>query len=160
VLLKCLRELAAEPNTLKKLDREQAIATLMPLLEQLQPGYDNAMFDEAMKCMYYLCRIDKTRQELAARLGLIQQLQRCMGEDKPHLKEWSFPIICDMAYTSSVTREELWRYGGATRERKKTTPMRAPAHSSFALAQVRWSAVLPEHHAVRTCPRHRSLLPL
>ncbi|GMI26982.1 hypothetical protein TeGR_g7905, partial [Tetraparma gracilis] len=112
VLLKCLRELAAEPNTLKKLDREQAIATLMPLLEQLQPGYDNAMFDEAMKCMYYLCRIDKTRQELAARLGLIQQLQRCMGEDKLHLKEWSFPIICDMAYTSSVTREELWRYDG------------------------------------------------
>jgi serine/threonine protein kinase len=113
VLLKCLRELAAEPKTLKKLDREQAVVMLMPLLEQQQPGYDNAVFDESMECMFYLCRIDKTRQELAARHGLIQQLQRvCMGEDKLHLKEWSFPLICDMAYTSSVTREELWRVDG------------------------------------------------
>jgi len=88
VLLKCLRELAAEPKTLKKLDREQAIVMLIPLLEQQQPGYDNAMFDESMECMFYLCRIDKTRQELAARHGLIQQLQRCMDDDKLHLKEW------------------------------------------------------------------------
>lgn len=34
VLLKCVRALSVEPKTLKKLDREQAIVTLMPLLEQ------------------------------------------------------------------------------------------------------------------------------
>ncbi|GMH46908.1 hypothetical protein TrVE_jg11879 [Triparma verrucosa] len=112
VLLKCVRALSVEPKTLKKLDREQAIVTLMPLLEQKQPAYDNKIFDEAIECMYYLCRIDRNRQELAARNGLIQHLKGCITQNKIHLHQFSFPLICDLAYTSAQTREELWRCDG------------------------------------------------
>jgi hypothetical protein len=76
--LQCVRALSVEPKTLKKLDREQAIVTLMPLLEQKQPSFDNKIFDETIQCMYYLCRIDKNRQELAAANGLIQHLKGCI----------------------------------------------------------------------------------
>jgi len=112
VLLQCVRALSVEPKTLKKLDREQAIVTLMPLLEQKQPSFDNRIFDETIQCMYYLCRIDKNRQELAARHGLIQHLKGCILQKKLHLNQFSFPLICDMAYTSAQTREELWRCDG------------------------------------------------
>ena len=112
VLLKCVRALSVEPKTLKKLDREQAIVTLMPLLEQKQPAYDNQIFDEAIECMYYLCRIDRSRQELAARNGLIQHLKGCITQNKTHLNQFTFPLICDLAYTSAQTREELWRCDG------------------------------------------------
>eukprot|EP00520_Triparma_pacifica_P017312 CAMPEP_0118635422 /NCGR_PEP_ID=MMETSP0785-20121206/2070_1 /TAXON_ID=91992 /ORGANISM="Bolidomonas pacifica, Strain CCMP 1866" /LENGTH=1196 /DNA_ID=CAMNT_0006526459 /DNA_START=294 /DNA_END=3882 /DNA_ORIENTATION=+ len=112
VLLQCVRALSVEPKTLKKLDREQAIVTLMPLLEQKQPSFDNKIFDETIQCMYYLCRIDKNRQELAARCGLIQHLKGCILQKKLHLNQFSFPLICDMAYTSAQTREELWRCDG------------------------------------------------
>ncbi|GMI03363.1 hypothetical protein TrRE_jg11952, partial [Triparma retinervis] len=112
VLLQCVRALSVEPKTLKKLDREQAIVTLMPLLEQKQPSFDNKIFDETIQCMYYLCRIDKKRQELAAANGLIQHLKGCILQEKIHLNQYSFPLICDMAYTSAQTREELWRCDG------------------------------------------------
>lgn len=59
VILKCVRALAVEPKTLKKLDRELAIVTLMPLLslEQMNPAYDNSIGDETIINLFYLCRI-------------------------------------------------------------------------------------------------------
>ena len=61
VLLKCIRSLVVETTTLNKLDRAQAIVTLMPLLERTKFKFDQTLENQALESMFYLCRIDKTR---------------------------------------------------------------------------------------------------
>lgn len=43
--------------------------------------------------------------------GIIPLLMRCYHE-RSHMKEVALSIACDLAHTSEVTREELWKHQG------------------------------------------------
>jgi len=112
-LLKCVRNLMVDATTHNNLDMAQAIVTLMPLLESSSKGlFIGDLKMNTLECMFHLCRIDKTRQELAARNGLIRILQKCIKEENALTRKYAFPLLCEMAHASGRTREELWRCDG------------------------------------------------
>ena len=71
---------------------------------------DKDMEAHALTCLYNLCRVNHKRQEKAAVAGLLPLLQRAYHE-RNGMKEIALTIICDLAHTSSSTREELWKNG-------------------------------------------------
>ena len=108
-LLKCLKNLSMESSALSDLEK----AGTIPLLISLLGGcVSNRCKTHIVPCIFNLCRINKRRQEDAAIHGIIPHLQ-CLIANDSHLKQFALPILCSLAYTSSRTRAELLKHGGA-----------------------------------------------
>ncbi|OQR91169.1 ser/thr kinase [Achlya hypogyna] len=112
-VLKCIRNLSMEPNTLENLDRAGTIPTLVHVLHDESSPQIKDIQNVVLHAMFYLCRINRNRQTHAAQAGLIPFLQRVTLTRSP-LKQFVLPIICDMAHASSTTREHLWACDGVT----------------------------------------------
>ncbi|CAM9994178.1 unnamed protein product, partial [Choristocarpus tenellus] len=69
------------------------------------------MENQVLQCLFYLCLINRKRQEKAAVAGLIPYLQRCIREES-QLKQFALQMICDLAHTSRASRDLLWREMG------------------------------------------------
>lgn len=63
--------------------------------------------------MFYLCRINRSRQTQAAKAGLVPFLQRVAVAQSP-LKQFALPILCDLAHASAAARAQLWACNGVT----------------------------------------------
>ncbi|KDO25868.1 STE/STE11/CDC15 protein kinase [Saprolegnia parasitica CBS 223.65] len=112
-VLKCIRNLSMEPNTLENLDRAGTIPTLVHVLHDESSPQIKDIQNVVLHAMFYLCRINRNRQTHAAQAGLIPFLQRVTLTRSP-LKQFVLPIICDMAHASATAREHLWASDGVT----------------------------------------------
>ena len=93
-LLKALRWLSMVPPNLDLLQEAGAIATLVPLLAW------KATHPWAMIALFYLCRINRSRQEQAARAGIVPHLQRAIA-DRSNQRQFALPPLCDLAHAVS-----------------------------------------------------------
>lgn len=107
LLLKSIRCISMDPNTLDLLEAAGAIPALITFLDSQYPDVQN----QVLLCMYYLSTIKASRQEQAARSGIIPHLQRFIRANHP-LKQFALPIIFQLAKTSKRTRMELKKHSG------------------------------------------------
>jgi len=63
-----------------------------------------------MLSMYYLTRLNPSRQEQAAAAGIVPFLKATIAGPSP-VKTFALQMLCDLAYTSAFTRYQLWREG-------------------------------------------------
>ncbi|KAH9088111.1 hypothetical protein LEN26_019650 [Aphanomyces euteiches] len=112
-VLKCIRNLSMEPNTLESLDRAGTIPTLVQVLHDDTSPQIKEIQNVVLHAMFYLCRINRNRQTHAAQAGLIPFLQTVTLTRSP-LKQFVLPIMCDLASASAIAREHLWACDGVT----------------------------------------------
>ncbi|ETV64665.1 STE/STE11/CDC15 protein kinase, variant 1 [Aphanomyces astaci] len=112
-ILKCIRNMSMEPNTLENLDRAGTIPTLVQVLTDESSPQIKDIQNIVLHAMFYLCRINRNRQTHAAQAGLIPYLQRVTQTRSP-LKQFVLPIMCDLASASATAREHLWACDGVT----------------------------------------------
>lgn len=106
LVLKSICNISMDSTTLDLLEEAGAIPALVPFLNS--PYAENQ--HQVLLTMYYLTQIKVSRQEQAARSGVIPHLQRFIREEHP-LKQFAFPIILLLAKNSSI-KIELKKYGG------------------------------------------------
>lgn len=69
--------------------------------------------NQVLIIMFNLCRINKARQEDAAREGIIPLLLRMLKvQDPKPPKELILPILCDMAHAGRTAMKYLWQNNG------------------------------------------------
>lgn len=95
---------------------------------QMFPRRDE-LEDQLVPCLYYLCRIERTRLARAAACGAASLLAACV-ERRRHLKQFALAILCEMCHAASSSSTgpeaaalnnddgdntiaaELWKAGG------------------------------------------------
>eukprot|EP00271_Cylindrocystis_brebissonii_P002575 TRINITY_DN13293_c1_g4_i4.p1 TRINITY_DN13293_c1_g4~~TRINITY_DN13293_c1_g4_i4.p1 ORF type:complete len:380 (-),score=67.93 TRINITY_DN13293_c1_g4_i4:1129-2268(-) len=110
-VLACIKQVAMDTNCLDALQRADTIKRLVPFLAVRPGGLGRDMLTQAICALYYLCRVNKRRQELAAEAGVIPPLIHLVALHSP-LQQFALPLLCDMAHTSRTTREMLRQQGG------------------------------------------------
>ena len=123
-LLKCVKNMVMEPQTLDNMQAGGAISKLVPFLKggHEQPGAGSGgrdrggarsggnLHDVAMLALFYLCRINRGRQEQAARAGIIPHLQRAIRA-RSNNQHTAVAILCDLPHSSASARSALWEQG-------------------------------------------------
>lgn len=132
-VLKCVKNLSMDPMTLDKLDRAGAIPTLVSLLNEQAEATGSAVVARGRQrpqrtggdakrkevenivllTMFYLCRINRTRQTHAAQAGVIPSLLKVVADASP-AKQFALPILCGLAHASPTARSHLWAYDGVS----------------------------------------------
>ncbi|KAL8953799.1 MAG: hypothetical protein Q9222_000364 [Ikaeria aurantiellina] len=111
-MLKFIKNLSMLSTTLDSLQNSNAIDVLTELLRSnFSTPHFREISNQVLNTIYNLCRLNKSRQEDAALNGIIPVLQRIIKTERP-LKEFAYPILCDMAHSGKVGRRELWRNKG------------------------------------------------
>ncbi|KAL8674280.1 MAG: hypothetical protein Q9168_001347 [Polycauliona sp. 1 TL-2023] len=112
-MLKFVKNLSMLSTTLDALHNSNAIDVLTELLRSsFEEVHFREISNQVLNTIYNLCRLNKSRQEDAALNGIIPVLQRIIKTERP-LKEFAYPILCDMAHSGKVgVRRELWRNKG------------------------------------------------
>lgn len=111
-MLKFVKNLSMLSTTLDSLQNSNAIDVLTELLRSnFFESHFREISNQVLNTIYNLCRLNKSRQEDAALNGIIPVLQRIIKTERP-LKEFAYPILCDMAHSGKVGRRELWRNKG------------------------------------------------
>ena len=92
-----------------------ACRILVPLISgvaraQGMKQYSREVQSQAMFTLYNLCKVNKERQEQAARAGLVPHAQVIASTDGP-LRQLAVPLLCDLAHAGRYARAELWRHG-------------------------------------------------
>lgn len=111
-MLKFVKNISMLSTTLDTLESSNAIDVLTDLLRNTmnQPHFRDVS-NQVLNTIYNLCRLNKHRQGDAALNDIIPLLQRIYKTDRP-LKEFTLPILCDMAHSGNIARRELWRNKG------------------------------------------------
>ncbi|KAF9546289.1 hypothetical protein EC957_009902 [Mortierella hygrophila] len=111
MMLKCIKNISMNSNTLDVLQNASAINTLVQVLGERTGTFDTREYQDVcnhvLTTLFNLCRINKTRQEEAAQAGLIPHLQQIAESSSP-LKQFALPILCDMAHAGRACRNSLW----------------------------------------------------
>ncbi|CAG8542564.1 11577_t:CDS:2, partial [Racocetra fulgida] len=107
-VLKCIKNISMHSNTLDALQKAKAIQILTALLDKQVPLYVTEISNQVLNAMFNLCRINKSRQEEAARAGLIPHLVYFASNNTP-LRHFAIPILCEMAHTGQTCRDLLWQ---------------------------------------------------
>ncbi|KAF9130062.1 hypothetical protein BGW39_003512 [Mortierella sp. 14UC] len=111
MMLKCIKNISMNSNTLDVLQNASAINTLVQVLGERTGYFDTRLYQDVcnhvLTTLFNLCRINKTRQEEAAQAGLIPHLQQFAESSSP-LKQFAVPILCDMAHAGRACRNSLW----------------------------------------------------
>ncbi|EFA86693.1 putative protein serine/threonine kinase [Heterostelium album PN500] len=108
-VLKSIKQISMDHNTLANLQAAGTIRTLIPYLGR---NHSAEIQNQVINTMFHLCRIDAERQYQAAVDGIIPHLQFFISTHSP-LNQFALPIICDLAH-SKRARAELWKYDGVT----------------------------------------------
>ncbi|CAG8516090.1 12284_t:CDS:2 [Funneliformis caledonium] len=108
-MLKCIKNLSMNSNTLEALQNAGAIQVLTGILDDQGPPYVTEISNQVLNAMYNLCRINKSRQKAAANAGIIPHL-KYFAYNKVPLKQFALPILCEMAHTGKDCRELLWEH--------------------------------------------------
>ncbi|CAG8548816.1 12494_t:CDS:2 [Ambispora leptoticha] len=109
IMLKCIKNLSMNSNTLESLQSAGAIEVLTEILVQKGSRDRPEIANQVLNTMFNLCRINKSRQEKAAQAGIIPYLQSFA---KSQLRQFALPILCDMAHGNRVCRDLLWKNDG------------------------------------------------
>ncbi|KAG4105456.1 hypothetical protein H8356DRAFT_1027706 [Neocallimastix lanati (nom. inval.)] len=108
-ILKALKNLSSDSSTLETLFNAGIIPKLIGFINKYKN--DEKQYQEisnqVLNMIYNLCRINKNRQESAAKAGVVPILQRYVYDPSP-LKEFALPILCEMVHAGKVTRDILW----------------------------------------------------
>ncbi|KAF9152571.1 hypothetical protein BG015_005058 [Linnemannia schmuckeri] len=111
MMLKCIKNISMNSNTLDVLQNASAINTLVQVLGERTGSFDTRAYQDVcnhvLTTLFNLCRINKARQEEAAQAGLIPHLQQIAESSSP-LKQFALPILCDMAHAGRACRNSLW----------------------------------------------------
>ena len=111
-MLKFIKNLSMLSTTLDPLQNSNAIDVLTDLLHNsFEKPHFREVSNQILNTIYNLCRLNKPRQEDAALNGIIPVLLRILKTERP-LKEFALPILCDMAYSGKMGRQNLWRNKG------------------------------------------------
>lgn len=111
-MLKFVKNLSMLSTTLDSLQNSNAIDVLTDLLRSnFERPHFREISNQVLNTIYNLCRLNKSRQDDAALNGIIPVLLRIIKTERP-LKEFAYPILCDMAHSGKVARRELWRNKG------------------------------------------------
>eukprot|EP00897_Mesotaenium_endlicherianum_P006554 jgi/Mesen1/5927/ME000301S05058 len=105
-ILRCIKQLSADPNALEPLQRADAIRKLVPFLEQRPGGNTSEIHSQVLSALYNLCKINRKRQDTAAEAGIVAPLMQLVAQASP-LRQLALPLLCDMAHASRATREVL-----------------------------------------------------
>ena len=107
VMLKCIKNISMNSNTLDVLQTASAIHTLVQVLGDRAGPYATDVCNHVLTTLFNLCRINKSRQEEAAQAGIIPHLQHIAESSSP-LKQFALPILCDLAHAGRACRNILW----------------------------------------------------
>ncbi|KAG0280987.1 hypothetical protein BGZ96_001333 [Linnemannia gamsii] len=111
MMLKCIKNISMNSNTLDVLQNASAINTLVQVLGERTSSFDTRAYQDVcnhvLTTLFNLCRLNKARQEEAAQAGLIPHLQQIAESSSP-LKQFALPILCDMAHAGRACRNSLW----------------------------------------------------
>lgn len=111
-MLKFIKNLSMLSTTLDALQNSNAIETLIRLLDSsIHATHFREISNQVLNTMYNLCRLNKVRQQDAATCEIVPLLLKYIKTDRP-LKEFAYPILCDMAHSGRVGRTQLWRHRG------------------------------------------------
>ncbi|KAL2634846.1 hypothetical protein R1flu_006325 [Riccia fluitans] len=110
-ILRCIKELSTDPDTLENLQRADAMKHLVPFLEARDGPLVSQIHNQVLNALYNLCKINKRRQEQAAECDIIVHLMYFIKENSP-LRQFALPLLCDMAHASRYTREKLRAHRG------------------------------------------------
>ncbi|KAJ5071692.1 mtk1/mekk4 [Anaeramoeba ignava] len=112
-MLKSIKNISLDPNTLYGLEKSFAIATLIPFLARRDGNKTllGEIHNQVLTTLYHLCRVNRNRQEEAAAQGIIPHLKEFIRENSP-LKQFALQIICGMSHASKTTRNHLWKNDG------------------------------------------------
>ncbi|KAL3692966.1 hypothetical protein R1sor_006617 [Riccia sorocarpa] len=110
-ILRCIKELSTDPDTLENLQRADAMKHLVPFLEARDGPLVSQIHNQVLHALYNLCKINKRRQEQAAECDIIVHLMYFIKENSP-LRQFALPLLCDMAHASRYTREKLRAHRG------------------------------------------------
>jgi hypothetical protein len=108
-VLKSLKTLSMSPTTLEPLHKAGALKSLVTFLGKY-PENQNEIEPQVLSTLYNLCKLDRTRQQSAARAGAIPYLQRCVRDNSP-LKQFALPLLYEMARVRKI-RADLWKSSG------------------------------------------------
>eukprot|EP01094_Clydonella_sp_ATCC50884_P002136 TRINITY_DN11643_c0_g1_i1.p1 TRINITY_DN11643_c0_g1~~TRINITY_DN11643_c0_g1_i1.p1 ORF type:complete len:1085 (-),score=383.55 TRINITY_DN11643_c0_g1_i1:312-3566(-) len=111
-MLKCVKQLSMDTNTLASLQSASAIPKLIGLFNQKSSGTElqKEMDNQILGALYNLTRISKERQEQAALAGIIPHLQNFIANNSP-LKQFALSMVIDLAHCRRA-RKELWKNNG------------------------------------------------
>ncbi|KAG0017501.1 hypothetical protein BGZ80_008209 [Entomortierella chlamydospora] len=107
VMLKCIKNISMNSNTLDVLQNANAIHTLVQVLGERTGRFATDISNHVLTTLFNLCRINKSRQQEAAQAGIIPHLQQIAESSSP-LKQFALPILCDMAHAGRACRNILW----------------------------------------------------
>ncbi|KAI4259390.1 MAG: hypothetical protein LQ352_000799 [Teloschistes flavicans] len=111
-MLKFIKNLSMLSTILDTLQNSNAIDVLTELLRNnLKERHFREISNQVLNTIYNLCRLNTSRQEDAALNGIIPVLLHIIKTERP-LKEFAYPILCDMAHSGKQGRRELWRNKG------------------------------------------------
>ncbi|KAI9237137.1 MAG: hypothetical protein BYD32DRAFT_443559 [Podila humilis] len=107
MMLKCIKNISMNSNTLDVLQNASAIHTLVQVLGERTGQFATDICNHVLTTLFNLCRINKSRQEEAAQAGIIPHLQYIAESTSP-LKQFALPILCDLAHAGRACRNILW----------------------------------------------------
>mmetsp|Transcript_1064 Transcript_1064/g.3807 ORF Transcript_1064/g.3807 Transcript_1064/m.3807 type:complete len:1109 (+) Transcript_1064:54-3380(+) len=109
-MVKCVRQLSMDTNTLTPLENVKAIPQLVDMFE-VTGDCAAEMGNQLVTALYNLTRIDRGRQEQAALAGIIPHLMSFINSNSP-LKQFALSILLDFGHVTQA-RGELWKNDGA-----------------------------------------------
>jgi len=107
-LLKIIKTLAMDSRTLAAIASAGAMQAFVALLDTNRLMNDH--FSQIVASLFYLCRLDPGRQEMAASAGVLPHLQNIINSNSP-LKQFVLPIVCQMAHSRGA-RSAMLEVGG------------------------------------------------
>ncbi|GET00056.1 cytokinesis protein sepH [Rhizophagus clarus] len=109
VMLKCIKNLSMNSNTLEALQNAGTIKVLTGILDVQAPPYVTEISNQVLNTMFNLCRINKSRQKTAANAGIVPHL-KYFAYNKSPLKQFALPILCEMPHAGGDCRDLLWKH--------------------------------------------------
>lgn len=110
-LVKSIKQLSTDSTTYTPLQNVGAVPRLVTLFKA--PAHiveSQDLINQLVSSLYNLTRIDRVRQEQAARAGIIPHLKELIDKNSP-LKQFALEILLDIGRTPGG-RAELWKYDG------------------------------------------------
>eukprot|EP00164_Ancoracysta_twista_P003180 GFYU01004243.1.p1 GENE.GFYU01004243.1~~GFYU01004243.1.p1 ORF type:complete len:1033 (+),score=320.77 GFYU01004243.1:301-3399(+) len=108
-VLKAIKQLSNDPDTLDALQRAGCIPKLVAYLSMPSGQHTNDIRNQTFHALFNLCKVHKPRQELAAVSGIIPHCQSFI-KDNSLLRQFALQIFCDLARASRRSRSELSKY--------------------------------------------------
>lgn len=114
LVLKFIKNLSSAEANFRLLQSSNSVESLVRILNKSRKKrndpkyYDVATF--IFPTMFNFCRLSRARQEEAAVAGLVPHLLIIAKQGTSPLKQFSLPILCDLAHNGRTSRIILWKY--------------------------------------------------